>query len=603
MDNELFYVDKTTGTFADELVAAGMAHFLDRLLQMMGVSMPEIVLTDCGPCFEIACSPAVSREYLAEFAEFVPGAPLIRTVKNAAKLPADLPQSPAVLVDYEAEREKRNAYFEARQSLSKTAQRAELLGVDDVETLALPSPPHPDWELFRALNPAGLIGYNSLMEQWYEARHASGKVAMILLDFLAQSPNDVDAARAAWNALAKADALPGSADASASQLFNPAQGKGINKAKPNSAGLGNLKNFWLLEWLKAIGFYQVAFTRALKGSKDRKTYVLAPGRLRWETHRKVKENFQHKMRFAETAVRSDILTVLRYLDALLEYVIEAQADEAEYDELDVLLAEEGARPGDFTRGFHVTFYKDMGNAVVTMNQAFLNLPGWVILRQAADVALYQQILAEHEQVVRPLQENHGDELDLLTAYRDFIVADNLDPFFDFTTAYSHYLIREGEKSGFPPRKFTTDNLRRLIVNSEPKYQDILDSPGFQNIAYAIRQSTVIAQWRKKEGDRRYDVRYGLGQELSRKSQYKHEFIAALSDFLHKYNAENAQVMENRPGPYRRSIRTDDIEEIVRLIDAHGSDLVCKLLIAYGYAREPRLGQEGGTEESRETTES
>src|SRR5690606_23590205 len=108
---------------------------------------------------------------------------------------------------------------------------------------------------------------------------------------------------------------------------------------------------------------------------------------------------------------------------------------------------------------------------------------------------------------------------------------------------------------------------------------------------AIRQSTVIAQWRKKEGDRRYDVRYGLGQEMVRKSQYRDEFIAALSDFLHRYNAENAQVMESRSGPYRRRVRTSDIEEILQLIDEHGSDLVCKLLVAFGYAREPRSREE------------
>ena len=126
------------------------------------------------------------------------------------------------------------------------------------------------------------------------------------------------------------------------------------------------------------------------------------------------------------------------------------------------------------------------------------------------------------------------------------------------------------------------------MSSEPKrYAPILESTGFQNIAYAIRQSTVTAQYRKQEGDRRYDVRYGLGQDLVRKSQYPDEFIATLTEFLIKYNAENAQVMENRPGPYRRSVKTTDIADIVRLIDEYNnSDLICKLLVAFGYAREP-----------------
>ncbi len=126
-----------------------------------------------------------------------------------------------------------------------------------------------------------------------------------------------------------------------------------------------------------------------------------------------------------------------------------------------------------------------------------------------------------------------------------------------------------------------------MAMEEKKLRPILANQGFQNIAYAIRQSTVVAQYRKQQNDRRYDVRYGLGQDLARKAKYPAEFIAALSDFLHKYNAENAKVMESRQGPYRKSVQTTDIEEIVSLVDEYGSDLVCNLLIAYGYARTPR----------------
>jgi hypothetical protein len=122
----------------------------------------------------------------------------------------------------------------------------------------------------------------------------------------------------------------------------------------------------------------------------------------------------------------------------------------------------------------------------------------------------------------------------------------------------------------------------------PRLSKILETEGFQNIAYAIRQATVIAQYHKTQGERKYDVRYGLGQQLARKAAYPQEFVAELADFLIKYNAENAQVMENRPGPYRRSVRTGDIDDIVALMDEFGdSRLICNLLVAYGYARVPR----------------
>src|SRR5690606_33204114 len=139
-------------------------------------------------------------------------------------------------------------------------------------------------------------------------------------------------------------------------------------------------------------------------------------------------------------------------------------------------------------------------------------------------------------------------------------------------------------------------------SSDKPLYPILTTSGFQHIAYAIRQSTVVAQYRKKQGDRKYDVRYGLGQELARKARYPQEFIAALSDFLHKFNSENAQIMETRPGPYRRSIQTSDIEDIVRLIDEYGSETVANMLIAYGYAREPRDPQDNTDQSEPEMNE-
>jgi hypothetical protein len=242
----------------------------------------------------------------------------------------------------------------------------------------------------------------------------------------------------------------------------------------------------------------------------------------------------------------------------------------------------------------------MGNAVATMNLSFIGLPGWVQVQSESEVEGALNMLAEHEAIVRQFDESHSDAYSLLLRYRDFLSGSDLWPFFDFAVAYSGYLIGQRERSGGRARQFSEENLGRLIVNTEPKLSKILDTPGFQNIAYAIRQSTVVAQYRKGQGNRRYDVRYGLGQELARKANYPADFVAALSDFLHKYNAENAQVMENRPGPYRRSIQTSDIDDIVALIDEYDAPLVCNLLVAYGYARSPRAIEPGAEDQTLET---
>lgn len=117
---------------------------------------------------------------------------------------------------------------------------------------------------------------------------------------------------------------------------------------------------------------------------------------------------------------------------------------------------------------------------------------------------------------------------------------------------------------------------------------IVENPGFQNIAYAIRHATIIPQTRKaNKQDNLYEVRYGLGAELKRKGTVRNEFIAALTDFVHSYNQENVQKLESKGHQLRKDVRTADIAEVVRLVDEYGSEVIANLLIAYGYAREPR----------------
>lgn len=123
--------------------------------------------------------------------------------------------------------------------------------------------------------------------------------------------------------------------------------------------------------------------------------------------------------------------------------------------------------------------------------------------------------------------------------------------------------------------------------TEPKLSAILEDEGFRNIAYAIRMSTLVPLYVGR-GKSRFDIRYGLGQELKRHAQYADEFAQALGDFMQNYNDETMRVHERTKGSARRKmITTQDIEAVVKLIDRFGSKTVCNLLVAFGYARDPR----------------
>lgn len=579
---QTLFVDQSSGTFADPLLAFGLAVVVrDVLERTAGRNRPTVHLKDHGAYYALDCSLALDDARLAAMPTPYMPAVVIRTAKNIAKLPPDLP--PQTIVDYEVERDKRAKFFDIRKSLSREAKIALARGKAHPELDALQIPdPHPDWDIFSAINPLTLIGYNKLMTYWWTVQEALPDVLTLLRDLFAQTPNDLATAEAAWKELDKAHGWKIKAGATAAQLYNPSQGKGQNRTKADRLRMDNIKDaFWLLEWLKTVGFYHGALTKRLRGVKDRKTYVLAPAEIDLEESDDIMKAFRGSMARAEPAIRSDVLAALRYTRALIGFA--HQPKESSFRARLFGLQ----HPSRIVSGFYTAFYKDMGNATATMNLAFIGLPGWIQVADKGDLDDALEMLSEHEAIVRQFKENESDAYNLLLRYRDFISSDDLWPFFEFTAAYSSYLISKRERPGKRTRQFSEENLRRLIVNANPKLTKVLETEGFKNIAYAIRQSTVIAQYRKAQQDRRYDVRYGLGVELARRANYPDEFITALSDFVHKYNAENAQVMENRPGPYRRSLQTGDIDDIVALVDEYGAPLICHLLVAYGYARSPR----------------
>src|SRR5690606_20241709 len=147
---------------------------------------------------------------------------------------------------YEAARDLVSQFYEAR---SKGVPNEDL-------------PPRPQhWDILRAINPAALPGYNGLLINFWQVRDQQAEVLTLLLDLFSKTPNDVDNATEAWKHLDKVNGWGIKPIATGQQLYNPDQGKGQNRLKSDGLSIGNQDNFWLIEWLKAVGFYEAALTR------------------------------------------------------------------------------------------------------------------------------------------------------------------------------------------------------------------------------------------------------------------------------------------------------------------------------------------------------
>ena len=574
MYQQIYFVDKQTGTFADVCSAYGLATILDELLRRAlgehGVCTVRIL--DRGTTYAIELTPALQAEWVENSSFFAP-IPFIKRPKNSNTIPDNIYN-----IDYNVQKARYDAYNELRKTLGDTLKK----DPNDSEALAAlrESEPHPDYRIWQKINTmSGIDAYNGAVTNWYENREHFAELLKLLLALHAKTPNAVSDCEIGWKKLKKERNLKDRL--SMLQVFNPNAGKGQNTPKANNLSMKNIDNFWICEYLKMVGFYHCAVPRFVlvkqgQPPKDRKTFALAPINITLAAHNDIFKNFRDKVS-SNHAIKSDIFAALNYTDCFLQYCQAAQ-------ELDDLW---GEGPQNFVAGLHTAFYKDLGNSSAVMNLSFINLPDWMNVENTNDVQEYLEIIEEHLNIVGSLEEERSEGYHLLQHYRDFLSAHDFTAFFEFTAQYPSYLLNALAKGNFWVKPLSTTNLRRLLMNKQKELTPIIESDGFQNIARAIRQSTVTLQYMTKSGRPPYDIRYGLGQELRRKANYPDEFIQVLGDFLHSFNAENARIAETSSQHWRKSVREDDITEIVRLIDQHGPQTVCHLLLAFGYASPSR----------------
>jgi len=572
MFQKIYFMPKSTGTFADTLAAYGLAAVLSEIVEKSTKrwSGQKVWIRDAGAYYAVEL-PTELRDAWIEKCDFFSPAKPIRTRSQPVKEVKDA-------LELDAAWDRFREFRELQEKLKKTLKGES--AHSELQTQLDEKRPTPEFWTMAFVGERKMQAiqiYNAAIVQWHATRKHFTENLKTILKLAATPAADVEAIAKEWAETVPKDGLK--VKFTASQLFNPIQGKGQNRAKADVLAMGNLDSFWLIEFLKAVGLWKCLAPRTVRNSDDRKAYVLAPIALTIGKHDQVFQDFAARL-WNDTAVKMDIAASLLYTQVLLERSEAGQQDELNFD---------GYGPEDVVAGLHVATYKLLSrNAYTMMNLGFIGLPRWTgEVKTRARVKELKEVIEEHLDVIRNIDEERSDGCNLLVCYRNFLSGQQLAAFFNFAVGYSQYLTHELEQPRTWAKQFTAKNLRRMFMGTEPQYVEIVENEGFRSIANAIRSSTVIPQYLKAKGDTLYQVRYGLGMELKRKAAYPKEFITALSDFLQEYNQENAQKMESKGQQRRKNVRTGDIEDIVRLVDNFGSELVCNLLVAYGYARDPR----------------
>ncbi len=570
----VYYVDRTTDTPADTLLAFGLADLLSHLI-------PEgedwgLAIESAGSGYKIQLRSAIPASWIDDCKFFF----LLRALRTGKKEP-NLPQEQ--VIDY-VEHQKRNEEF--RKALEKGATRQTLVeqGI---------GAPHPDWSTWAVIRHMRADGaFNDLVMSWNAHRQCFPSLLQLILRYYAVQPNPTEEIKDIWVELAATHNISVKAQVPALQITNPSKVKGSNNTKASGISIGGETGFWLDEYLRYVGLHQAAIQRMVRASKDnkkdRKTYIVRPHNLLWQTHKRVFAAFRESLP-RQSAIKMDVLATLRYCNIFVEQWRDGLSSGR-------FVLQRGGRPGDYVAAIEVATYKDMGSAYAPINLSVVALPQWLPQVESREQATaFLALVDEHIKIVGSLDEKKGDETEFLQHYRNFLSSGDLNHFFRFTLGYSHILMNRIKAKAYSPQ-YTISNLEVLLMAHDKKLSDILQKRGFQRIASAIRQSTVIPQRAKANRgnpDRRgpdnpYEVRYGLGAELMRQAAYPEKFVLALSKFLFAFRQENVQVFERFKGAppiHRVEVTEDDIKQVMALIydTDYGSETVASLLVACGYA--------------------
>ncbi|GAA5503710.1 hypothetical protein Dxin01_03471 [Deinococcus xinjiangensis] len=541
-----YTVPRVQGTYADSLTALGLA----KLLSALTGGRPVQLRLDGGrDAFILGSAEPSVGGAVGQLYEY------IKTEKDK--------DAPADSYDYEKKKADRERFFKW-QAVHKAEAKA---GRYPDHT----PPPSPNYSLFSSLvdmlKPINASGYTSAYRELASERR--GEHFQIALEAFSGGDLPSEIAAAALKKRLKGNKTN---EVSIVQIFNPMTGKGMNSPKANTIGMGQEKAPLVLEALKYAGWFVGAVAVTPRGSKDLKVLVAQAADIELDPLERLMNDFRSSF-MGGGAIQVDILAALTLTETLLKY--------HELQDADWL------NPAEVVTGFQTAYFQNLGSAKGVTNISFIALPNWVRLEDDAGRGEWLDILKEHRQIIRNLDESHSEESNLLEKYRDFLSGQDTQAFLEFLSDYGPHVLRLADRGKYA-LWVQTEHLRRVLNNmGRNDITSIISDNGFQSVAGAIRRATRTALYSRKLGnDRTYDVHYGLAQELKRSAVTKAKFMSALSDFVAEYMTENLRAAD-RGKKGRTPVTTEDLLAVGKLLDEHDSQMVAMLLIAYGYAKEPK----------------
>ena len=575
-----FKIEKRTGTYAELLETYGLANLLSKIFDRLNLSDADIIISDKGLYYEVSTDTSISDELIDKLSYF----PFYKYIKQK---PETNVSQYSDYYDYPVQREWKkerqvllNQIYKEFQGKEKKEERERR--IDEVERI---------FENQKCVDSAldvyaQIITPNNFpsFEKIYHNLFSNKELFNQFIHEIVYTYSTDNYINKEFDKMIKNISFNKSV--TATQLYNPNQGQGLNKPKADGLNRKNFDSSWISESMKISGSISDMICQLVKvgSSYDLKVFVPEYKQVNQRFKTTLIPSFKKYLK-GNTPIEIDILNIL----LLTQLVIEHSG-----------LTGRRKKVKDLVAGLHSVYQKDLGQNKAVVNIGFIQVPSFIEIGDKEENQIWIDILQEQRQIIGNIKEL-GDTTQGLLSYRNFISGSDINSFFKFSYWYAIYLSTQLSNKKYA-RAFSIETLNKFykcMESNELKLVEIISNVGFKAVAGAIRKSTVTLQYTPKES-RKYDVRYGVAQTLQNKAKSKEDLAEFIGEFVALYNSETARQAEKSGSSLRTSVRENELIEFYTLLDKYPSKLVGALLSSYGFALPAKEQQKSDDTEEIDT---
>ena len=560
-----FTIEKRSGTYSELLETYGFANLLRKIYDRANISDAEIVIEDKEVYYEITTNTSVTDEMIGKLSYF----PLFRYVKQKIDTDVNLFFDP---FDYPTQKE----WKKERQTLLEQA-RKELKGNDKKEALKkriteieniFETEKRIDITLdiyAQIITPNNFPGFDKLYLNLFNNKN----LFPLFISEIIHTYGEENYVNNEFEKIVKN--LRFSKNITATQLYNPNQGQGVNKIKADGLNRKNFDSSWISESLKISGALSDMICRLVKvgSSYDLKVFVPEYKQVNYPFKSKLISDFKKYLK-GNTPIQIDILNIL----LLTQKVIEN-------------LGYVGVRRKvkNIVTGLHSVYQKDLGQNKAVVNIGFIQVPDFIEIGNQEENQAWIDILENQRQIIGSIKELEGATQGLLF-YRNFISGSDVANFFKFSYWYAGYISAQLSNKKYV-RLFSIESLNQFykcMDTNELKLSEIYSNIGFQAVAEAIRKSTVSLLLAPSTAVLQYEIRYGVAQALQSKSKSSEDLAEYIGEFISLYNSETA-MKSSKVKWSRHNVRENELSAFYSLLEKYPSKskLIGAMLASYGFA--------------------